>query len=497
MDHRGWLSVYVACGHRPSWVAWSRMSPSQRSFTVVLKSCHHVLAWALLVTLIHLGCSCTASAQDEQPTEVPVDDDLDGDVDDDFDDDLDGDDLALAEAGQAAAQAQVDLEALGVDRLIELESQIDRAIVQRAIAEAERPPDRGRAPVAIPVRAIERMTAADLNALSDAVWRRLDCDHLQAITTAIIPQIEPAKIELLSGAQAACFTTSQVDVMTGDQLRKLAEHSVVGDQRLEALLSVLRPGVRIFGEAYSNVVNNEDTEFDPAAAIGLGAAVRTLDFSLTFSLRRGVDVQPATTARERGFSILNPSAQETSATLRFDWAGHELLNEREGNIRIGFYAGFDAGFPTWGLSLAPEDLTDPDAPLPERSVQAGVFVMTLAGGFAARYSLKVGDSNYLELVPHVGVSFRHANELAEANDDLAQLRAMDPRVGDGSFRQLAIGTNQNSWFGLDLSLALRFNELVGEMSIPIVFQGDEGVARLTGPSLLINIYIQTGALFPL
>ena len=268
--------------------------------------------------------------------------------------------------------------------------------------------------------------------------------------------------------------------------------------------NAIKPSLRVVGDAFGRVATGNDADDAPKAssdgAFGGGLDVRTLDIRASLMIKKGT--QPAAVTGETAFgtTILLPQTENVAVSTDFTWFPdwYNLhCRATEGNPKTWCHRD-DAARNAWryqmrrSLLLGPSLMVDVASTKwkhiidPEQSVGGVVMtpetavtgqVTTFHAALGARYSwLRSHNENWVEVSVFAGGSWRGVRADSAADKEFDKLRGNADMLGlsgneylkADNFLASALGTPQRNFFGVDLGLSVRVNDVVVSAMLPYV-----------------------------
>lgn len=349
----------------------------------------------------------------------------------------------------------------------------------------------------------------------------LDTKTLAASTKESLNNLSPEVFSRLSAA-------------TQEALGK-APGATEGDTAAATMLSdrnAIRPSLRVVGDAFGRVSpgNGEDDDASTSAdaSFGGGLDVRTLNIRASLMIKKGTQPREISGEGAFGTAILLPQTENFSVSTDFTWfpdwyAVHCNIRKKKAdrwcagssvpvnkayrdswayqlrrNILVGPSLLADVARTQWKHTLPAVEGMDGLVTAPEASVTGQATTFHAALGLRYSWIRSLGD-NWVEVSLFAGGSWRGVRVDSGANkalvklwEDPASMRGADsPGYADrGNFLKSALGTDRKDFFGADISLSVRVNDVVITAMLPYVAGHD--VSGLDGFRLIPMLSFRTG-----
>lgn len=352
---------------------------------------------------------------------------------------------------------------------------------------------------------------------------------------ACIDQMPPAALEKAQKQDVDRLSPEVMARLSGPSQAALARASGAkdGDSAAAVMLrdrDAIRPSVRIVGDAFGRVATGNQQDDAPQAstdgALGGGLDVRTLSIRASLMIKKGTQPRTITGEQAFGTSILMPQTENFAVTSDFTWfpdwyAAHCAVRRKRGTLADTWCSGQPApdGRDAWRYQLRRNLLLGPsftfnvartdwkhvlraaegagDTMLPELAVTGQVTTLHTALGL--RYSwLRSHNDNWVEVSVFAGASWRGVRVDPGADKALAAVWDDPPpdlddspfRAAGGDFLRSALGTSRRDFFGVDLGLSVRVNDVVISALLPYV--AGQNVSGLDGFRLVPMLSIRSG-----
>lgn len=330
----------------------------------------------------------------------------------------------------------------------------------------------------------------------------ISADTIRASPVEAIQALSLDQLKALSDDAQKALSEEQVASLTEEQKKALAKSDVVAESDTPAAeykrgRAALKPGIRLVGDAYSQLVAAAD-DVAPGGAFGAGIEVETMNGHFSFIVRKGVQPGELSDRKAFGTSLLTPSVQDF-------YAGIEGAYDTRLLPRTGFLVLSGAGFAqiartSWKATLAPAvpEVVDPET----GDVTTPGVAATTATSDATTVALSLGPElkfvawkgeNYVEIRGFIGGGLRAVSLDRDANDKIDEAHGRDSRVPEAKtkgFLKHAIGTDRGVFASLDSVISLRINSVVITAAIPYV---GGNVTGLSGLNFVPSITLRTGA----
>jgi len=206
--------------------------------------------------------------------------------------------------------------------------------------------------------------------------------------------------------------------------------------------------IRVLGEGYAQLQNLKDS----TGNVGIGLGYQTCAGEGSVLIKKGT-MQTIEGSREVfGRFLLSPSAANVGAVM--DWKYYPWRQEEIQNIGLAAYVEFGAA--DWVVP-------DPEVVGAQRSKNA--IAVALGLGPSMRIKGLGGDKDRMNEIQFVGTVY------AIMRGTYGDMR------GDPGFRTLALGTGTKNFWGAELSIGLRINDIEAIISYPFLVGGVNGLTR--------------------
>lgn len=339
---------------------------------------------------------------------------------------------------------------------------------------------------------------ADIPKLTPDQVRQLAPADVKRTPSEVIAAMSPQQLEALSVDAQLALKQEQVDALSppqADALGKAPEvansETPVGDVKRGR--KALQPGIRLIGDAYSQLVTAAGST-STGAAFGAGVEIETLNGRASITIRRGTEPKSLGDAQSFGNAILTPSVQDFYAGVDFS---RSIIRFENASFILSIAGFAQIARTRWNVSLAEAvpAMTDPtsgEEVAPARaatSASADATTFAVIAGPEIKYVASQGE-NYVEFRALLGFGARGASLDRDADRAVARARAADDRVGPGGFLSQAIGTSAGVFGAVDALFSVRVNSVVVSAAIPYVAGS---VSGLSGLSFIPSITLRTGA----
>ncbi|MBL9107093.1 MAG: hypothetical protein JNL82_39705 [Myxococcales bacterium] len=353
-----------------------------------------------------------------------------------------------------------------------------------------------------------------------------------AALAACLARLDPAELAKVDQEDLKDLTPEVLRLLPGKPQDALGSSNAVdeSDSAAAVLLrdrNAIRPSLRIVGDTFGSLVTGNAADDDPetsaAGAFGGGLDVRTLNFRSSLMIRKGSQPRTVTGETEFGSAMLLPQIENFAVSADFTWfpdwyvaycrsrkadkRGSCDENSPERNtwryqLRRSFLLGpslmVDVARTHWKHVIRAEESAAGMVTAPQVAVTGDVT--TLHAALGARYSwVRSHKDNWVEVSLFVGPSWRRAWVDSKANKTLEKIWADVENLGleDNEFRGAgddflasSLGTTRRNFFGLDIGLSIRVNDLVVSATLPYV-AGDQ-VSGLDGFRLIPMLSLRGG-----
>jgi hypothetical protein len=340
--------------------------------------------------------------------------------------------------------------------------------------------------------------------MSPEAASKLPLDEVAALTPAdiagaspdSIKALSPKQLEALSDEAQLSLSDEQVEGLNPEQAEALGRSPVVAESdkpvgELKRGRAAIKPGVRLVGDAYSQLVSAAG-QATPGGAFGGGAEIETLRGRGTIIVRKGTQPDELSDTKAFGRSMLTPSVQNFFGGVEL---AHDII-ALPGPFTFGVAGGGQIALTSWKPTLvkAVSEVTDDmgnvtTAAAPAVTALTGATTVALNVGPELRFIASQGE-NYVEIRGYVGFGFRAVDLDEDANQLISDQRAIDSRVTTGGFLKHAIGTDRGVFGAIDAAVSLRINTVVISAAVPYV---GGNVPGLSGLNFVPSITLRTGA----
>jgi hypothetical protein len=320
---------------------------------------------------------------------------------------------------------------------------------------------------------VASFTEAQLAKITPAQIAVMDQSQLQAIPVSRVGKLDPKTVKQLTDEQLAWFTPRQ--------LTNLNESS---RQVVKARLDIraIKPGIRLIGDAYSQLVKTAEDGTNSQSSFGGGIEIEAISTEnqstskTVIVIRKGTKPSTLDTAEQFGDALLNPQSQAVFAGAEVEWFP---ACTKKGNNLFGLHGHLNAARSDWKVGLAPAREADPMNVLvdarPAQSETAPVYTFNLGAMISMRY-VASGGENYVDVEAIAGPTLRWLSADDGVTSRIAEKRALDDRIPEKSFTQFALGGNDRVFVGADIGVALRINSIVLSATVTVVADDVPGLS---------------------
>lgn len=354
---------------------------------------------------------------------------------------------------------------------------------------------------------------------------------------ACINRQPPEKLEETAKAALNKLSPEVLGLLSGETQAALAKapNAKEGDSASAAMLrdrDAIKPSLRVVGDAFGRIATGNNKDEDPETtsdgAFGGGLDVRTLNIRASLMLKKGTQPRTLTGEGAFGTAILLPQTENFAVTTDFTWfpdwyVAHCAVAKQRGkqkgtwcrgetvaqgdardawryqmrrNLLLGPSLMVDVARTNWKHVIRSGEGTG-DAAVPEVAVTGQITTIHAALGL--RYSwIRSHNDNWIEVSVFGGASWRGVRVDAGANKALEKLWKEPPaglenneyRAAGGNFLASALGTPHRDFFGADIGLSVRVNDVVVSALLPYV--AGHNISGLDGFRLIPMLSLKGG-----
>jgi hypothetical protein len=309
------------------------------------------------------------------------------------------------------------------------------------------------------------LTAVQLASMSQA--------QLQAIPVSLVGNLDRSAVKQLSDVQLSWFTPRQLTNL---------DEGTKEDVKARLDIRAIKPGIRLIGDAYSQLVKTAEDGANSQSSFGGGVEIEAIGnethstSKTIIVIRKGTKPSTLDTGEQFGDALLNPQSQAVFAGAEVEWFP---ACAKVGNTLFGVHGHLNAARSDWKVELAPAREADPMNVLvdarPVQSETAPVYTFNLGAMFAMRYVASGGD-NYVDVEALVGPTLRWLSFDDGVTSRIAEKRAIDDRIPEKTFPQFALGGDDRVFIGADIGVALRINSIVLSATVTVVADDVSGLS---------------------